>query len=457
MSRKFEPRPGFTMQAYQFALEPTETQAEALRSHCGAQRKAYNWGLARVKANLGQREAERSYEVPEDQLTPPLNWSAYSFRRDWNQIKDEVAPWWAENSKEAYASGLANLADALGNWNASRKGQRNGLKVRFPRFTSAKRSTWSCTFTTGAFGLSTTDRRHVRLPRIGAVRTGESTRKLARRIEADTARILKATVSHRRGRWYVSFQAEVRRDQPQPATVGGTVGADLGVKSLAVLSTGETVPNPKHLDAAQRELRVLQRRASRRWIPGRKPDEQSRRWHQAQDRIRRLHSYVANARQEGLHQLSTRLTTDFDSIVIEDLNVAGMLRSHTLSRSIADVGMGELRRQITYKTSWNGRHLVVADRWYPSSKTCSSCGVVKAKLRMRDRTFRCDNDACGLVIDRDLNASYNLAGLAHEANTSSQSCGATENEPAGNPGKTSLAGVGYRHGKTAPDGAAKAA
>lgn len=451
MSKKFEPRPGFTVQAYQFALEPTAAQAEALRSHCGAQRKAYNWGLARVTANLGQREAERSYGVPEDEMTPSLNWSAYSLRKDWNVAKHEVAPWWADNSKEAYASGLANLAEGLSNWNASRNGQRTGPKMRFPRFKSAKRSTPSCTFTTGQFGLINTDRRHVQLPRIGAVRTGESTRKLARRLHNDTARILTATVSYRRGRWYVSFQAEVGRDQPESATVGGAVGVDLGVKDLAVLSTGEHVPNPKHLDAAQRELRRLQRQASRRWTPGWKPHEQSNRWHQTQDRIRRLHSYVANARTGGLHQLSTRLTAEFDTIVIEDLNVAAMVRSRTLSRSIADVGMGELRRQIGYKTTWNGRELVVADRWYPSSKTCSGCGVVKTKLRLSERTFHCD--ACGLSLDRDYNAARNLANLVEAAgSTSTESCAGTVNKPAGNPRKTTtpsdVQGNGYRHGKT---------
>lgn len=119
-------------QAYQFALAPTPVQAEALRSHCGAARFAYNWGLGRVKANLAQREAERSYGVPEDQLTPTLRWSAYSLRKDWNAAKSEVAPWWDANSKETYSNGLANLATALDNWRKSRNGQRAGRRVGFP-------------------------------------------------------------------------------------------------------------------------------------------------------------------------------------------------------------------------------------------------------------------------------------------------------------------------------------
>ncbi|KAA2251407.1 helix-turn-helix domain-containing protein, partial [Solihabitans fulvus] len=176
------------LQAYQFALDPTPAQDDALRSHCGGQRYAFNWGLAQVKANLGQREAEKSYDVTDDQLTPSLSWSAYSLRAGWNQAKDTVAPWWSENSKEAYASGLANLATALKNWADSRAGRRRGAKVRFPRF-KGKRNALSCRFTTGALGLSDADRPHVTLPRIGLVRTHESTRKLARHVEHGTARI----------------------------------------------------------------------------------------------------------------------------------------------------------------------------------------------------------------------------------------------------------------------------
>ncbi|WP_170008955.1 helix-turn-helix domain-containing protein, partial [Rhodococcus jostii] len=121
------------LQAYRFALDPTCAQETALRSHCGGQRFAFNWGLARVRANLDQREAERSYGVTGEQLTPSMSWSAYSLRKDWNQVKGEAAPWWGENSKEAYSSGLANLATALANWSSSRSGKRKGPRVRFPR------------------------------------------------------------------------------------------------------------------------------------------------------------------------------------------------------------------------------------------------------------------------------------------------------------------------------------
>ncbi|MDP9640380.1 putative transposase [Actinopolyspora lacussalsi] len=420
-----------------------------MSSHCGASRFAYNWGLARVKAVLDQRVAEASYGVAEDQLTTTVSWSAYSLRKAWNAAKNEVAPWWGENSKEAYATGLANLADALGNWHQSRTGKRAGKTVGFPRFRS-KRHRFSCRFTTGSFGLSDSDRRHVKLPRIGLVRTHESTRTLARHVERGTARIRSATVSYRRGRWHVSLSVEITKTDPQPATQGGTVGVDLGVKHLAVLSTGETVANPKHLDRAQRKLRRLHRQASRRRGPDRRTKQKpSNRWRTIQRQVSRLHTQVANARRDGLHQLSTRLVAEFDTVVVEDLHVSGMVRNRRLARAVSDVGMSELRRQLDYKTIWSGRHLVVADRWYPSSKTCSDCGAVKAKLRLSERVFTCES--CGHTADRDHNAARNLAGL-----TSSPSCGATKNEPAGNPPKTSPAGNGYRHGKTAPTGAVKA-
>ncbi|MDX3661686.1 IS607 family element RNA-guided endonuclease TnpB [Streptomyces sp. ID05-26A] len=437
------------LQAYQFALDPSPGQERALRSHCGGQRRAFNWGLARIRANLGQRAAEKTYDLAEDELTPSLSWSAYSLRKSWNQAKDEVAPWWAENSKEAYSSGLANLAAALGNWADSQRGKRKGRGCGFPRF-KGKRSGLSCRFTTGAFGL-TDDRRHVRLPRIGTIRTHESTRKLARHVGRGTARIRSATVSLRAGRWFVSLSVEITRADPAPTRPESVVGVDLGVRSLAVLSTGETVPNPRRLETVLRELRRLQRQAARRVGPDRRTRRvPSNRWRTTQGRIARLHAAVANARRDGLHKLTTRLVRTHGTVVIEDLNVAGMIRNRRLARHVAGAGMAELRRQIEYKAHWTGVRVHTADRWYPSSKTCSACGVVKAKLRLSDRAYRCE--ACGLVLDRDLNAARNLAALAHRE-TSSPSCGATVNEPAGNPRKTrTTRATGTATGRPAPAG-----
>jgi putative transposase len=437
------------MQAYRFALDPSPDQEIALRSHCGAQRFAYNWGLTRIKANLSQRKAEASYGLEGYEITPPLDWSAYSLRKDWNQVKGDVAPWWSENSKEAYSSGLANLAAALGNWRDSRTGKRKGPKVRFPRF-KGKRAGLSCRFTTGGFGLAATNRRHVKLPRIGMVRTHESTRKLARHIEHGTARIRSVTVSLRGGGWFVSFTTEISRRDRSPARPESIVGVDLGVRSLAVLSTGEIIPNPHHLQVALRKLRRLQRQAARRTGPDKRTKQApSERWRKSQFRIAKLHVKTANARRDGLHKLTTRLVRTYGTVVLEDLNVVGMMSNRKLARRIADAGMGELRRQVEYKAAWAGGRTDLANRWYPSSKTCSGCGAVKAKLRLSERTFRCDQ--CGYALDRDLNAACNLTSLVE---ASSPSCGATVNEPAGNPRKPrTVRAAGIATGRPVPDGA----
>lgn len=388
------------IRAYLFALDPTDQQAEAMRSHCGAARVAYNWCLAQVKANWEQRRAEESYGIPEAERTPWINTTAYGLRKAWNAAKANVAPWWAENSKEAYASGCANLATALGNRNAGR--------ARMPRFKS-KRRALSCRFTTGGLGLAQ-DRRHVQIPVIGIVRTHESTRKLARKTERSEARIRSATLSFRRGRWHVSFSVEVPDCEPVPRVDGRIVGVDLGITRLATLSTGETLPNPRHLDRRLRDLRRAQRAMARRGPDRRAGQESSNRWRKACARADRIHTRVANLRRNDTHQLTSRLVRDFDVIVIEDLHVAGMLRNRRLARHIAGAAWGEIRRQLTYKAKRAGVRLVIADRWFASSKTCSDCGTAKAKLPLSERTYGCL--ACGLVLDRDENAARNLAALA---------------------------------------------
>jgi putative transposase len=397
------------MRAFLFALDPTPAQAQVFRSHCGAQRFAYNFGLALIRANLDQRAAERSYGIAEADLTPAVSWSAYGLRRAWNATKHAVAPWWAENSKEAYSSGLANLATALSNWSSSRSGKRAGRKFAFPRF-KGRRSRLSCRFTTGAFGLAA-DRRHVRLPRIGLVRTCESTRKLARKLETGQARIRSATLSWQRGRWHVSFSVELPDREPETRAGGRVVGVDLGISTLATLSTGRQIPNGHHLDRELGRLRRAQRRVSRRRGPDRRTRQvPSNRWRKARARADRIHTRVANLRRNDTHQLTSWLVRQHDVIVIEDLHVAGMLRNKRLARHIAGAAWAEIRRQLTYKSERAGVRLIVADRWFASSKTCSGCGTVRAKLALSERRYVCT--ACGLVLDRDHNAALNLAALA---------------------------------------------
>lgn len=198
------------MRAYRFAMDPTPSQIRDLERHAGAARFAFNWALAVVKVNIGQRSAERSYGFDGDDLTPALGWSLPALRRAWNKAKGQVAPWWSECSKEAFNTGLDGVARALKNFGESKSDKRSGRKMGFPRFKARRRATPSVRFTTGAPRVET-DRKHITLPRLGTIKTHESTRKLARRLEAGTARILSATVRREAGRWYCAFTVEVRR------------------------------------------------------------------------------------------------------------------------------------------------------------------------------------------------------------------------------------------------------
>ncbi|MEU9828878.1 IS607 family element RNA-guided endonuclease TnpB [Micromonospora chersina] len=404
-----------TIQAYRFALDVTPSQERMLLASAGAARVAHNWALTRVKAVMNQRAAERSYGIPDVELTSAIGWTLPALRKAWNAAKADVAPWWPQVSKEAFNTGLDALARGLKNWSDSRTGGRAGRPVGFPRFKSRRRTTPSVRFTTGAIRVEP-DRKHVILPRLGRLKTHESTRKLARRLEAGSARILSATVRKCGGRWHVAFCVEVDRVERTPARPQAVVGVDVGVRCLAVLSTGGVEPNPRHLDHAMRRLRKLARRMSRRVGPDRSSGQRpSNRWESTRLQLMRANARVANLRRDGLHKLTTRIASEYGTVVVEDLNVAGMLRNRRLARHIADAGFGELRRQLEYKTAWNGGRLLVADRWYPSSKRCSACGTVKAKLSLSERTYNCT--CCGLELDRDRNAARNLAALAREVDT----------------------------------------
>jgi putative transposase len=227
---------------------------------------------------------------------------------------------------------------------------------------------------------------------------------------------LSATVTDTAGRWFCSFQVAVGRTVARPAhapQAGPVVGVDAGITHLAVLSTGQMVPNPAPFTAALRKLGKAQRRAARRVGPydpaTRRKRTASNRWQRAQDAVARLHATVCAVRADAWHQLTTRLAQQFTTVVVEDLHVAGMMRNRKLARSLSDAAPARLRRHLEYKTRWYGSTLHVADRWYPSSKTCSACQTVKPKLSLAQRTFNCT--ACGLSLDRDINAARNLAAL----------------------------------------------
>ena len=306
-------------------------------------------------------------------------------------------------------------------------GERAGKAVGFPRFKTV-RSRRAVRFTTGVIRVEA-DRHHVTLPRVGRLKTHESTRKLARRLDAGTARILSATLAEdSTGRWHVSFQTLVQRTVALPGHAGAgepVVGVDVGVKADALLVVAtpdgreiDRVAAPKSLSAAQDRLRALQRRAARQVGPyntaTKTKQTPSNRWIRQQRRISRSHAHAAAVRRDVLHKHTTRLAQRHRVIVVETLNAAGMgsaggARKRGLNRALADAALAEIRRLLGYKTRWYGATLVEADRYYPSSKTCSGCGRRKPNLTLADRTYVCEH--CALMIDRDLNAAINLARL----------------------------------------------
>ena len=380
-------------EAVKVALDPTPAQERRLLSHAGGARFAYNTMLDRVKGAIAAGEK--------------LDWSFYSLRKRWNADKDTLAvdaegsTWWQENSREAYYSGIEALAKGLSNWSKSRRGDRKGRKVGFPKFKVKGKAAPKFTYRSDSFGLIKNDPKALKLPRIGRVHCMED---VAARV--GDARVLRMTVSQRAGRWYASLTVE--RDEPVATPPkGGSVGVDLGVKTLATLSDGTIIENPRYLRKAERKLKQAQQALSRK-------TKGSNRRAKAKAKVARLHARVANRRSDTMHKLTARLAETFSDISIEDLHVAGMVKNHHLAKHVMDASFGEFRRQLEYKTARTGARLHVVDRWYRSSKICSQCGSVKAKLSLSERTYKCDN--CGMKMDRDLNAAINIqvAGSAPE-------------------------------------------
>jgi putative transposase len=229
------------------------------------------------------------------------------------------------------------------------------------------------------------------------------------------------------GRWFVSFAVEVADPSVQEPT-GQRVGIDVGLTSLTTLSTGEKIAHPKHMDQHERRLKRYQRMmARRRPKPG---QESSNRYKKAKLHAAKQHAKVADARRDHLHKLTTELVRKHDLIAIEDLNVSGMVKNRCLSKAISRTGWYEMRRQLEYKTERYGRQVITCDRWYPSSKTCSDCGHLLAKLSLGTRHWTCPG--CGTLHDRDVNAAKNIlvaAGLVETQNARGADVRATEATP----------------------------
>ena len=416
---------------FRFTLDPTHEQLHQLLAHTGAARLAYNHHLGRVKANLDQRAAERSYGVAETDLTPALSWSRVSFINEMNAWKDGRAPdarvsvdedgntvrglpWRGEVSADVFECASVNAAQALANWSKSRKGERAGKSAGFPQFKSRHRTAPTFRIRSKSKPGQTSPvrpvgPRSIRFPKLGELRVHEHTGKLARMLTGGRFHAYSASFRFERGRWVVAITGVAAVLHHQRRTPTGRhasrVGVDLGVKTLAVVAdeNGRVLhahEGVKALQHAQARLKLANQSYSRT-----KRDSGGRK--KAARRLGKLHARVAHLRRSLLHNLTTELARGYTSVTIEDLNVAGMLQNTKLARVVSDAAFGEFRRQLTYKAGWYGTELVIADRWFPSSKTCSGCGTINPDLTLADRVYECDD--CGLVLDRDVNAAVNLA------------------------------------------------
>ncbi len=379
------------VRGYKTELDLNNEQRTACLKHAGAARFAYNWGLAR------SQEASR---------TIGKRPTAIDLHKDLNKLKQTDYPWMYEVSKCAPQEALRDLDTAYKNFyrrvTLKKQGKLKG-KVGFPTFKKRSKGIGSFRLT-GSIKVS---EKSVQLPRIGKVRLHEHGY-----IPTD-AKILSATVSEQAGRWFVSIQVEEEREQPV-CTATTAIGVDLGVKTLATLSDGTPFENPRPLKHALKRLKRLERQKSRR-------KKGSKNRAKTVAKLAKQHAHVANIRKDASHKLTSYLCKNHALVAIEDLHVAGMVKNHCLAQAVSDSNFGEIRRQLEYKAQWHGVHLVVVDRFYPSSQVCSNCQWRNEALTLADRVFVCLD--CGAVTDRDYNAAQSIVRVAVSSIDTHNACG----------------------------------
>lgn len=371
------------LMAHKIALDLNNTQATYMACAAGTARFAYNWALAEWKRQYEAWKLDNSQPKP----------SQMALRRQLNALKREQFPWMLDVTKNAPQMAIIQLGQAFQNFFAGRakypQFRKKGVHDRF-------------TLTNDQFDI---DASRMRIPNLGWVRMRETLR--------FTGKIMSATISRVADRWFVSITVDVPDSSHLPqAKNQGVVGVDLGVSALATLSTGEVIHGPKAHKALLGRLQRLSRSLSRK-------QKGSANRKKAKAALARLHARIASIRSDALHKLTSDLTRRFDTIGVEDLNVRGMVRNRHLARSIADMGFFEMRRQLQYKAAMRGGQIVVADRFYPSSKTCSGCGHKLDALPLAVRHWECP--ACGQKNDRDINAAVNLRNMAVSSTVSA--CG----------------------------------
>ena len=367
---------------HKIALAPTPEQEVRFGQHAGYARFAYNWAVGEFKAGLDVGE-----------------WLNHqSLRPRWNRVKGIVAPWAAELSQNAAKYAIIDFGQASAAWGKYRKrvkaDQRPGRRVGFPRF---KRRKHEQGFRADN-GPDTVrvDGKSVMLPKIGRVAMVEYLR--------FRGSIREVTINRTAGTWFACFCIE--DGQPLPLVKSGpTIGVDVGVGTMAVCSDGTTVDNPKALASGIKQLRRLDKATARsRKVQGK--SVHSNRRERLYARRRNLHARVVNVRNDHHHKATTAIAKSAGRVVVETLNVSGMIRNRRLARALSDAGMSGFLSKLEYKCAWYGTEFVKADRWFASSKLCAHCGWKNDDLTLSDREWWCGG--CGVLNERDYNAAVNL-------------------------------------------------
>ena len=363
--------PNIVYKSYKTELDPNNKQITLFKKNCGVARFAYNWGLATL---------EEDYKN-EKKLKPTF----ITINNLFNKIKKDKYPWVYEASKYSASFAFRNLESAFKRFFSKQSG--------FPKF---KKKGHKDSFT--VYDSLTVKENKIKIPKIGWVKLKQSN-------YIPQGKPKSATISLRANRWFISvqYETEIKQGEYQDKTLG----VDLGIKSLAVCSDGEIFEAPRKLKKKEKRLKRLQKKLSNQ-------EKGSNSRNKTKAKLAVQHFKIANERKDILHKATSSIvkTKPEKIIVIEDLNVSGMIKNHKLAKAISNIGFYEFRRQLEYKCKWYGKTLVVVDRFFPSSKLCSGCKNKKTDLKLSHRTYKCQN--CGLRLDRDLNAAINLSKYTAE-------------------------------------------
>jgi len=369
------------IKAHKIRLYPNNKQVTYFNQACGVKRFAYNWAL---------EESKRLYEEEGVQA------SSFDLYKRLNVIKREEFPWMYDVTTWAAQKAVYDAHDALKKWWSPK------LKQRRPQFKKKNKSKES--FYIGLNAVKTKGKR-LRIPRLGWVRMAQELR--------FEGKLLFAVISKTANMWFAAITVDTTDTVSKPQVIGA-LGVDVGIKLLAVTSDGEVFTNPRALKNGAKKLRRLQKDVMRK-------KEGSSNRKKAIIKLAKQHYKITNVRRDAQHKATATITKSCSTVCIENLNIAGMLKNHCLAKAVADASMAEFHRQLEYKAVWNSIMVVKANRFYPSSKTCSGCGFIKQNLGLKNRIYKCD--CCGLAIDRDLNAALNLKQLAVSHTESLNACG----------------------------------